>query len=422
MKFVSQSQIKKHAMLHYRYCSSYNKSICHTKNRRLYRSSPGILQTCVTRVLPLSTAAANADDDGDVKENRVQEEDDWGTAWSDSGQDGGLFKRDGPFAVFLIIISTVVSTIVFQMGLRRIKNVSRISKSHHALSRSSSVYAPVVPKEETAQQYKTGWPDDDIPDHWSSTVDDGNKLPLRTPDGNNDLDMALAAQRQQYERLKEQVDGQSSSVGRENERGGEGYYDWDAIFSDDEAPYSGITFSEMKDRARKASKAATRAAGYAHQASVAASIATKATNDAQSAAHKAIEAALKSERALERKSGQIIVEAYNAARKAENEAEKNARLAAEMAAKSLMDEKSGTKSSREAIACEDLTRPHGFLNKSKAIWYAVSTGASNLASTIMKAGSFVVAACHDVSVKVVAHAKNFPGLVKQQLPNSKVSS
>lgn len=402
----------------YSLCS--NKYVCiYRRSDRLRREGQRLPRPSKSRVLPLSTSAASSDmndeDDNkrdDQKVTQDAEEDDWGTAvWNESSQEGRLFKRDGPFAVFLIIVSTIVSTVIFQMGFRKIKNVSRISKSRQQLSQSSSVYAPVLPKDGTAKRYKTGWPDDNG-DHWSNTVEDTDKLPLRTPQGDDDLDTAILAQRQQYERLKAQVDGTGDhAIEKVEGQQHEGYYDWDAIFSDDEAPYSGMSLTEMKDRAKKASKAATRAAGYAHQASVAASIATKATSDAQTAAHRAIEAALKSERALERNSGQAIVEAYAAARKAEDEAEKSARIAAEMAAKSLMDERSSNKFSREAVACEDVTRPHGLLNKARAIWFDVSTMSSSALS-----------ACHDVSVKFVNKAKIFLGLLKQHLPNNKISS
>ena len=422
MNQLSRRKVTQGAMLSSGYHTKIsNRRFSIIETRRVWQFRPNTLRTCKSRVLPLSRAAGDEDENKNGKKDDVQEEDDWGVSWSVSNQDGGMFKRDGPFAIFLIIVSTVLSTILFQMGFRRIKNVSRITKSSRALNRSS-VYAPVVPKEQTAKRYQTGWPDD-TPDHWSSTVEDDNKLPLRTPDGENDLDMAIASQRQQYERLKEQVDGNhASSHGKDNGREGQDFNDWDTIFSDDEAPYTGMSLSEMKDRAKKASKSATRAAGYAHQASIAASIATKASHDAQSAAHRAIEAAMKSERALERKSGQAIVEAYTAARKAEDEAEKNTRVAAEMAAKSLMDEKSGMKASREAIACEDLTKPHGVVNKLQAMWYDVSSIASQTASSIAQAGSYTLSACHNVSLKLTAQAKNFMGLIKEQLPKNKISS
>lgn len=381
--------------------------------------------------MPLSSSAGENDDrqgshdieEENAKATQYQEDDDWGGAWSSGSQDGGLFKRDGPFAIFLIILSTVISTVLFQMGLRRIKNVSRISHSRQELSRSASVYAPVVPKEETAQQYKTGWPDD-IPDRWSNTIEDQGKLPLRTPDAASDMDTAISTQRQQYERLKEQVDGSDHADSGRAHGGQEtrGYYDWDAIFSDDEAPYSGMTLTEMKDRAKKASKSATRAAAYAHQASIAASIATKATHEAQTAAHRAIEAALKSERALERKSGQAIAEAYASVKRAEDNAEKNARVAAEMAAKALLDEKSSIKASRQAVACEDVTRPHGVVNKCRALWYDLSGITLRTVAFTVNAGSVMVSACQEALTKLLAQGNSIFGMLKQHLPSGKVSA
>lgn len=283
--------------------------------------------------------------------------------------------------------------------------------------RKPSVYAPVVPREETAQEYPTGWPDENEEHAMESSATVETKsgdieepyLPLRGPDAARSAEDEMKAQRKRYDDLKARVDFM-------DEKGTDGatssYNDWDSLFSDDEAfanhPLGaprGMSVSEMKSRAEKSAKAASQAATFAHQASVAAQIASEATQEAQKAATRAIQASTKCQHALERKAGEAILESYRQAQKAEEEAEKNAQLAAQMAARSVMDEKSSGKAAKKAVKYQDLSRPHGFVNTAKAAQYEVRKVVLEVIHGFLYYGRAFLKAVQDTGQMVIGKTK-----------------
>lgn len=275
--------------------------------------------------------------------------------------------------------------------------------------RQPSVYAPVVPREETAQEYPTGWPDENEEHAMesSATVEtksrdaEGSYLPLRSPDAAHAADDEMKAQRKRYDDLKAQVDGIHEKGA---DRASALYNDWDSLFSDDEAP-QGMSVSEMKSRAEKSAKAASQAATFAHQASVAAQIASEATQEAQKAATRAIRASTKCQHALERKAGEAILEASRQAQQAEEVAEKNAQLAAQMAARSVMDEKSSSKSAQKAVKYQDLSRPHGFVNTARAAQYEVRKAVSEVIHGLLYYGRAIIKTLCDTGEMMIGRTK-----------------
>lgn len=310
----------------------------------------------------------------------------------------------------LLIAVGIFLTVGFQVGLGRMRHF--VSGSHRKIGvrhRKPSVYAPVVPREETAQEYPTGWPDENE-EHAlesSSTVETKQRdaeepyPPLRSQEAALAVEDEMQAQRKRYDDFKAHVD----LTDRKDSDGTSGLYnDWDSLFSDDEAP-KGMSAAEMKDRAEKSAKAASQAAAFAHQASVAAQIASEATHEAQKAATRAIQASAKCQHALERKAGQAILESYRQAQRAEEEAEKNAQVAAQMAARSVMDEKSSSRSAQKAVKYQDLSRPHGFVNTVKAIQYEVGKTVSDVVHGSLHHGRAFAAAIRDTGDRAFGRVK-----------------
>jgi hypothetical protein len=294
--------------------------------------------------------------------------------WDGTLRDGtvvrsGWFGGDSAFTVALIVGLSVISTLFLTHGVGRFKH----SKATRQLRQRVKVDAPVIPREDTAKKYPTGWPMEDEPSYTSSTMDSGYaerggigaaRLPLRGPDGDRLRNEYIDAEWEKYEDLKTRVDGIGKpAMATDGEEGFDMYSD------DDYAKGSRMTHREMKERANKASESAARAAAHAHQASVASTIASEACNEAAAAAHRALQASMKTQRALERSSGQHIMEIYEAAKKEEAIAERRARVAAEMSARGLMEEFKSGKASKKAVAAADASRPHGLVNLAKAWSY-----------------------------------------------------
>ena len=297
---------------------------------------------------------------------------------------GGWFGGDSVFTVALIVGLSVLSTLFLTHGVGRLKH----SKATRQLRQRVNVDAPVVPRAGTAKKYPTGWSlEDDEPSYASTTMDAGyagrggvgaaDRLPLRGPDGERLRNEYIDAEREKYEDFKSMVDGIGrSAVVAEGQDGEE----FDMYSDDDYAKGSRMTFREMKERANKASESAARAAAHAHQASIASTIACQACNEATAAAHRALQASMKTQRALERSSGQHIMEVWEATKKEEAIAEQRARVAAEMSARGLMEEVKAGKASKKAVAAADASRPYGLVNLAKALSYDASTFLSSAAT------------------------------------------
>ena len=359
-----------------------NSLVCQTSRVRglgqsnLYKV--GFAGTALTRPGGRMVTALSKDDDDDAKpgeiEIRLEETstvDDWGNTWAVSPNDTP-FKRDALFAA-LLIISGILLTIGFQMGLRKMRIFPKISQRRHVSERQyPALYshereygsAGLHPRtqEEPEQARNDAFSDSRF------AADSDNKLPLRVPEAESALEKSSQIQRTRLDQFNSRVDGGQKP---DQEEADGQYYDWDVLFSDEEAP-KGISLAEMKDRTEKASYAAAHAQYHAHQASYAAAISTEAAHRAQGAAHEAIRAAMTCEKALKRKSGEAIIEAYHVAKDAEAEAEKAKRKSSEQSAKAVMDEKSCTKAANKAIAYGDLSKPHGIINNLKAFWFDAS--------------------------------------------------
>lgn len=305
--------------------------------------------------------------------------------WDGTLRDGtvvrsGWFGGDSAFTVALIASLSVISTLFLTHGVGRFKH----SKATRELRQRVKVDAPVTPREATAQKYPTGWSMDE-PSYASTTVDNSGyaeqrgsagRLPLRGPDGERARNEYMEAEREKYEDFRAMVDGigkPTVEVGREEEG-------FDMFSDDDYARGSRMTFREMKERANKASESAARAAAHAHQASIASTIASEACNEATAAAHRALQASMKTQRALERSSGQHIMEIYEATKKEEAIAERRARVAAEMSARGMIEEFKAGKASRKAVDAADASRPHGLVNLAKAWSYEARAFLSSVAT------------------------------------------
>jgi hypothetical protein len=378
---------------------------------------PGPLVGWVARTLPANGQQDLPPSPSPPSETTTQDiVDDWeGQTYGDgSKQSSGWFKNDGVFTAALIVGLTVVSTLVFQVGFRRIHISLKHARTARGLRQRVKVDAPVVPRNETAEQYPTGWPDTEEDGAWSvDTIERGseNRLPLRTPQGEDARKSFVSNQKEKYEDFKNRVD-RIGSVSGQREGGELGDEDdeyggrWDGFYSDDEAPHASMSFAEMKDRAKKANSLAARAAAHAHQASIAASIASEACNEAAAAANRALEASFRTDRALERSSGQHIMNIYNEARKAEAVAEERARLAAEMSAKSLIDEYKAGKAGKKAVQMADASRPHGVVNIIRAWWFVINSAAK-------RAGELGVQGYETVSCWSKAAVCNLKNLFKR---------
>jgi hypothetical protein len=364
---------------------------------------------------------------------------DWdGTVTRSDGTDSPMrdassarwFARDGVFTVALIVGLTVVSTLFFQVGLGKIKRTR--TRTARGLRHRVHVDAPVTPRDVTAQKYPTGWPSMDSTEEEASVVDTierrgsamGDRMPLRTPEGDEARDLYMVGQREKYEDFKARVDGigsdsdqyQQYRQGREREEDG-----YDTLFSDDEAPHARMSYREMNERAKKASASAARAAAHAHQASIAATIASEACNEATAAAHRALEASLKTQKALERSSGQHVMEIYDAARKAEAIAEGRARRAAEMSAKALMEEYNASKASRKAVQAEDASRPHGVINTCKAWWFELRGAVAGARDVAVRVGTETIAWSQATCDRAVEASRSLVGALKDKRAHDKPS-
>ena len=316
---------------------------------------------------------------------------DWeGTVRSRDGtpttQASPWFGGDTVFTVALIVGLSVISTLFFTSGVSKMKQ----SKASRGLRERVRVDAPVVPRPTTAERYPTGWQsfaDDEgdegrfadrgstsysshlsypssaiDPSYSTKTVDAGREYaPLRTPEGERARLEYLERQREKVQDFQNRVDSIGTGADRFLEDLSERSDDevFGMLETDDYAKGSRMSFREMKERANKASRSASRAAAHAHAASVAATIASEACNEATAAAHRALEASLKTQRALERASGQHIMEIYEATKKEEALAEKRARVAAESSARGLTEGFKAGKASRKACDAADATRPRG---------------------------------------------------------------
>jgi len=289
------------------------------------------------------------------------------------------FGGDTPFTVALIVGLSVISTLFVTSGVSKMKQ----SKASRGLRERVRVDAPVVPRPTTAERYPTGWQSfaDDAdrgstpysshssypssaiePSYSTKTMDAGREYaPLRTPEGERARLEYLEREREKVQDFQNRVDSIGTGADRFLEDPSERSDDevFGMLETDDYAKGSRMSFREMKERANKASRSASRAAAHAHAASVAATIASEACNEATAAAHRALEASLKTQRALERASGQHIMEIYEATKKEEALAEKRARVAAESSARGLTEGFKAGKASRKACDAADATRPRG---------------------------------------------------------------
>ena len=371
--------------------------ICQTSRvRGLGRSNlkkVGFVGPALTRPGGRTVTALSKGDDAEPEEIEIRLEetstvDDWGNTWAVSPNDTP-FRRDALFAA-LLIISGVLLTIGFQIGLRKIRIIPKISQRRHVSERQYPALYSHEREYSSAglhprSQEKPDQSQNDAFTDSTFTVDGDSKLPLRIPEAESAIEKSSQIQRMRLDQFNSRVDrGQKSN---QEEADGQ-YYDWDVLFSDDEAP-KGISLAEMKDRTEKASYAAAHAQYHAHQASYAAAISTEAAHRAQGAAHEAIRAALTCEKALKRKSGEAIIEAYQAAKDAQAEAEKAKRISSEQSAKAVMDEKSCTKAANKAIACGELSKPHGIINNIKAFWFDASDIASRCLVWSKEVGSML---------------------------------
>lgn len=368
-------------------------------------------------MVPVTPGAAGATETQDIVAD-----------WSGTLRDGtvvqsGWFGGDSVFTVALIVGMSVISTLFFTHGVGKLKH----SKATRELRHRVKVDAPVTPRESTAKKYPTGWSMDD-PLHASSTVDStlvgaggrrgADRLPLRGPEGERLRNEYMEAEREKYEDFKAVVDGIGKPAeGRALEAEGR-FLDLDEedgydMFSDDDyARGSRMTFREMKDRANKASQSASRAAAHAHQASIASAIASEACNEATAAAHRALEASMKIQRALERSSGQHVMEIFETVKKEEAIAERRARTAAEMSAKGLMEEFKAGKDSRRAIAAADASQPHGVVDVAKAWTYDAKAFLSSVAGH----GRTALFGVQSLVKSAFEAGKGIAGTVREHLP------
>ena len=141
----------------------------------------------------------------------------------------------------------------------------------------------------------------------------------------------------------------------------------------------GMTIQALHERATAANRAAAASASAANRAATAAALAAQASDTAVHLAQKAALAAARAQNALDLRSSDAIEQAYMAACEAEEAAEAAAREAAVSYAKAVVGEHDANKHADVAIRAGNLSRPHGIIAQSSAVFRQVRRNTVNAA-------------------------------------------